>query len=106
MRLHTADMFDAAQKHLYNFAAENGVHPLIVIDDAEGLRVETLDLLRRLTAYELDAEDRFSILIFATEGILPNRCARVSPMSKHFALSPWRTPTTTCVFTCNMLAPR
>ncbi len=71
MRLHAADMFDAAQKHLFHYAEENGVHPLIVIDDAEGLRVETLDLLRRLTAYELDAEDRFSILLAATEEILP-----------------------------------
>jgi len=71
MRLHAADMFDAAQKHLFHYADENGVHPLIIIDDAEGLRVETLDLLRRLSAYELDAEDRFSILLAATEAILP-----------------------------------
>lgn len=71
MRQHAVDMFDAAQKHLFHYADENGVHPLIVIDDAEGLRVETLDLLRRLSAYELDAEDRFSILLAATEHILP-----------------------------------
>lgn len=71
MRLHPADMFDAAQKHLFHYAEENGVHPLIVLDDAEGLRMETLDLLRRLSAYELDAEDRFSILLAATEEILP-----------------------------------
>jgi type II secretory pathway predicted ATPase ExeA len=71
MQLHAADMFDAAQKHLYHYADENGVHPLLVIDDAEGLRVETLDLLRRLSACELDAEDRFSILLAATEDILP-----------------------------------
>jgi general secretion pathway protein A len=71
MRLHAADMFDAAQKHLFHYADENGVHPLIVIDDAEGLRIETLDLLRRLCAYELDAEDRFSILLAATEELLP-----------------------------------
>lgn len=71
MRLHAADMFDAAQKYLFHYADENGVHPLIVIDDAEGLRVETLDVLRRLSAYELDAEDRFSILLAATEEILP-----------------------------------
>ena len=71
MRQHAVDMFDAAQKHLFHYADENGVHPLIVIDDAEGLRVETLDLLRRLSAYELDAEDRFSILLAATEHFLP-----------------------------------
>jgi len=71
MRLHAADMFDAAQKYLFHFADENGVHPIVVLDDAEGLRVETLDLLRRLSAYELDGEDRFSILLAATEQILP-----------------------------------
>jgi len=71
MRAHAADMFDAAQKHLFNYTDENGRHPILVIDDAEGLRVETLDLLRRLSAYELDAEDRFSILLAATEHILP-----------------------------------
>jgi type II secretory pathway predicted ATPase ExeA len=71
MRLHAADMFDAAQKHLFHYADETGVHPLIILDDAEGLRVETLDLLRRLCAYELDADDRFSILLAATEELLP-----------------------------------
>lgn len=71
IRMHAADMFDAAQKHLFHYADETGVHPLIVIDDAEGLRIETLDLLRRLSAYELDAEDRFSILLAATDEILP-----------------------------------
>lgn len=69
-RLHAADMFDAAQEHLFHYADEHGVHPLLVIDDAEGLRAETLDLLRRLSAYELDAEDRFSILLSATEEVL------------------------------------
>jgi type II secretory pathway predicted ATPase ExeA len=70
MRLHAADMFDQAQKHLFHYGDENGVHPIIVVDDAEGLRIETLDLLRRLSAYDLDADDRFSIMLAATEDLL------------------------------------
>jgi type II secretory pathway predicted ATPase ExeA len=70
MRLHPSDMFDAAQKYLVRYEAEHGPHPVLVIDDAEGLSIHTLDLLRRLTAYDLDANDRFSILLTGTEELL------------------------------------
>lgn len=67
MRLHGADLFDAARDHLANFEQTNGPHPLVVIDDAEGLSVPVLDVLRRMTAHDLDAEQRFSILLSGTE---------------------------------------
>ncbi len=70
MRCHASDLFDAAQTYLANYQQDHGPHPLLVLDDAEGLAVLTLDLIRRLTAYDLDAEDRFSILIAATDDIL------------------------------------
>jgi type II secretory pathway predicted ATPase ExeA len=70
MRHHASDLFDAAQAYLAAYQQDNGPHPLIVLDDAEGLAVPALDLIRRLTTYDLDAEDRFSILIAATEDIL------------------------------------
>ena len=70
MRHHASDLFDAAQAYLASYQQDNGPHPLIVLDDAEGLAVPALDLIRRLTTYDLDAEDRFSILIAATEDIL------------------------------------
>ena len=69
MRLYGADLFDAAREHLACFQQNNGTHPLIIIDDAEGLCSEVLDALRRLTTSELDAEDLFSILISGTEEI-------------------------------------
>ena len=72
MRLHAADLFDAAQQQLASYATEHGPHPILVIDDAEGLSLPILDLIRRLTAYELDAEDRFSILLGGTEELLAN----------------------------------
>jgi len=70
MRQHTADLFDQAQTHLVGYQQERGAHPLLLIDDAEGIRVSVADTLRRLTAYELNGEDRFSILMLGTEDLL------------------------------------
>jgi type II secretory pathway predicted ATPase ExeA len=42
----------------------------VIIDDAEGLSVDILDLIRRLTSYELDREDHFSVLLTGTESLL------------------------------------
>jgi type II secretory pathway predicted ATPase ExeA len=70
MRMHGADLFDAAREHLVAYEDEHGPHPVILIDDAEGISVPVLDAIRRLTAYELDAEDRFSVLLSGTEDIL------------------------------------
>jgi type II secretory pathway predicted ATPase ExeA len=69
LRCHTADLFDDAQRHLATFAAEHGPHPVLVIDDAEGLTLPIFDLIRRLTAYDLDAEDRFSVLLAGTDEV-------------------------------------
>jgi type II secretory pathway predicted ATPase ExeA len=67
MRLHGADLFDAACEHLAGFEQAQGPHPLIVIDNAEGLSVPVLDVLRRLTAHDLDAEQHFSLLLAGTD---------------------------------------
>ena len=70
MRAHAADLFDQAQRHLIGLEQEQGPHPLLVIDDAEGLSEAVLDLIRRMTCYDLDAEDRFSILLSGTDDLL------------------------------------
>jgi type II secretory pathway predicted ATPase ExeA len=70
MRQHAADLFDQAHAHLTAHGDDGGPHPLLVLDDAEGIRPALLDLLRRLTAYSLDAEDRFSVLISGTDALL------------------------------------
>lgn len=70
MRAHATDLFDQAHLHLTSRADDQAAHPILIIDDAEGLRPEILDLLRRLTAYALDAEDRFSVLLVGTEDLL------------------------------------
>jgi type II secretory pathway predicted ATPase ExeA len=70
MRVHTADLFDAVKAHLSTYEQEHGPHPILVIDNGEGLSITILDLLRRLTCYELDAEDRFSLLLAGTDELL------------------------------------
>ena len=70
MRAHAADLFDQAQRHLTGLEQEQGPHPLLIIDDAEGLSGTVLDLVRRMTCYDLDAEDRFSILLSGTDDLL------------------------------------
>lgn len=70
MRQHAADLFDQAHRHLTVASPDRGPHPLLVLDDAEAMRPEQFDVLRRLTNYALDAEDRFSILIAGTDSVL------------------------------------
>ncbi len=70
IRGHSADLFDAAKQHLATYQSEHGPHPVIIIDDAEGMSVAVADTLRRLTAFELDAANRFSLLISGTEDVM------------------------------------
>jgi type II secretory pathway predicted ATPase ExeA len=69
-RAHTADLFDQVQRHLVSCEPDTGAHPLLVLDDAEGLHASLVDVLRRLTVHELDGEDRFSILLAGTDALL------------------------------------
>lgn len=66
MRRFAADLFDHVRDHL----RADGPHPLLVLDDAEGMRFEALDLLRRLLCADLDADDRFSVLLAGTDALL------------------------------------
>jgi type II secretory pathway predicted ATPase ExeA len=70
MRRHLADLFDEAQTHLAGYAEAHGPRPLLILDDAEGMHPDTLDLLRRLTWWELDSDDRFNVLLVGTEALL------------------------------------
>lgn len=67
MHRYVADLFDDARAHLTAHENDRTTHPIIILDDAEGLSIEILDTLRRLTTSDLDAEDRFSILLAGTE---------------------------------------
>ena len=70
MRQYTIDFFDSVQKFLVNFEQERSSHPLLIIDDAEGLTPDVVDAIRRLTSFDLDGQDRFSVLICGIEDLL------------------------------------
>ena len=80
------DMFDAIRESLGGWRDRHGTHPLLVFDDAEGMTVAALDLVRRLTATDLDAEDHFSLLIAGTDDLLRTlRDPLLEPLRTRFA---------------------
>jgi type II secretory pathway predicted ATPase ExeA len=83
MRQHCTDLFDQAQAHLASYQQDHGVHPLLLIDDGEGLPVAVIDLVRRLTTFDLDSAHRFSVLLSGTEDLLTTLA--------HSTLEPLRT---------------
>ena len=74
MRRHVTDLFDQVRDHFCT-AASGGPHTLILLDDAEGMRPDALDVIRRLTAADLDLEDRFSVLVTGTDDLLQTLAA-------------------------------
>jgi type II secretory pathway predicted ATPase ExeA len=85
MRAHTTDLFDQIQAHLTCRTDEQAPHPLLIVDNAEGLNIEIFDLICRLTAHALDAEDRFSVLLAGTDDILRTlRDPQLEPLRTRF----------------------
>jgi type II secretory pathway predicted ATPase ExeA len=70
MRQHTTDLFDQVRGRLVELGQADGPHPVLVLDDAEGLRIGVLDMLRRLTAANLDEQDHFSVVLAGTDELL------------------------------------
>jgi type II secretory pathway predicted ATPase ExeA len=70
MRLYGSDLFDQAQAYLDSYQQDQGAHPVLFIDDGEGLNVGVIDLIRRLTCSDLDANDHFSIVLSGTDDLL------------------------------------
>jgi general secretion pathway protein A len=83
MRRFVADLFDQVRDHLRTEGG--GAHPLLVLDDAEGMRTEVLDLIRRLIAAD-DPDDRFSVLLAGTEAVLQALAdPQLAPLRSRFA---------------------
>ena len=81
MRQHTADLFDQVQARLVEQGKAEGPHPVLVLDDAEGLRIEVMDVLRRLTAVNLDEQDHFSVVLAGTDELLHTlQAPRLAPL--------------------------
>ena len=84
-RLHLADQFEDLREALARHEDEHGTHPVLLLDDAEGMRPGTLDLVRRLTSHELDGVDRVSVLLVGTEDLLGTlRDPTLAPLRTRF----------------------
>jgi len=84
-RMHLSDMFDAIQATLTAHQEEHGTHVVLLFDDAEGMRVATLDLVRRLTASELDSTNHVSILLTGTEDLMRTlQAPTLTPLRSRF----------------------
>lgn len=86
MRLHGSDLFDQAQAFLVNYQQDHGAHPMLLVDDCEGLPVTVIDLLRRLMSFDLDSEDRFSVVLSGTDELLATlSCPALEPLRSRLA---------------------
>lgn len=84
LRRYVSDLFDQVRDHLVTTTAA-GPHVLLVLDDAEGMRPDALDVVRRLTASELDADDRLSVLVAGTDDLLPTLARpELAPLRSRF----------------------
>lgn len=62
-----ADMFDAASDYLGTLEESTGKYPVLVLDDCDGLSPGVLEHLRLLMNYQMDSEERFSVVMCGTE---------------------------------------
>lgn len=62
-----ADLFDAINTELGRHQERCGRHPILILDDCDGLSDELLEDLRLLTNYAMDSEDRFSLILAGTQ---------------------------------------
>jgi len=62
-----ADMFDAVSSAFGRMEEDTHKHPLLILDDGDNLTPEVLEYLRLLTNYQMDCEDRVSLILCGTE---------------------------------------
>jgi len=66
---HTADMFDRISAHLNEYEDIHTKHPILVFDNGEKLPKNLLEFIRLLSNFEMDSQDKCSILILGTEDL-------------------------------------
>ncbi|MHC9543351.1 MAG: ExeA family protein [Vulcanimicrobiota bacterium] len=62
-----ADMFDAVSEYLGSLEENTGKYPLLILDDCDNLSREVLENIRLLMNYQMDSEERFSLVMSGTE---------------------------------------
>lgn len=87
-RLHAQDMFDQLQCRLEGYQEAEKRHPLLILDDVEGMRAGTIDLIRRLVSTNLDEVDHISVLLIGTPLFLDALAEpRMIPLRNRFAFA-------------------
>lgn len=67
VRPYIADMFDEVNGYLGSIEDTIGKYPIIIFDDCDNLSREVLEHIRLLMNYEMDSEERFSVVMCGTE---------------------------------------
>lgn len=79
------DMFDATNAHLGSYQRQTGRHPLIILDDAHAMSHELLELVRKLMNFEMDSDERVSVILCGGESLASNLQAPVNADLKAMA---------------------
>jgi type II secretory pathway predicted ATPase ExeA len=66
-KVYLADTFDEISRCLSDYESQTGRHPILVFDNAEGLSKENIECLRLLTNFEMDSQDKCSLILVGTE---------------------------------------
>lgn len=64
---HLSDMFDSISEYFRTKEEDLRKHPVLILDDCDNLTADVLEYLRLLTNFEMDSEDRFSLILCGTE---------------------------------------
>lgn len=67
LRPYIADMFDEVNVYLGNLEGTIGKYPIIIFDECDNLSREVLEYIRLLMNYEMDSEEKFSVILCGTE---------------------------------------
>lgn len=77
----------AIQREIRRLVEERHLDVLLLIDEAQGLRTEVLDLLPRLTNFEWDARSRIAILLAGQSGLRQKlRLAHLEPLAQRITV--------------------
>lgn len=77
----------AIQREIQRLVEERHLDVLLLIDEAQGLRTEVLDLLPRLTNFEWDANSRIALLLAGQSGLRQKlRLAHLEPLAQRITV--------------------
>jgi type II secretory pathway predicted ATPase ExeA len=67
LRPYIADMFDSVNVYLGSLEDTIGKYPILLFDECDNLSREVLEHLRLLMNYQMDSEEKFSLIMCGTE---------------------------------------